>query len=251
MTMRTILAVDIGNTSATFGVFRGKRLAAKFSMLTDRLNPSFPSKHRLFRGPFDAILVSSVVPAKNGVLKKAARQLGAPVRIIGRDLAVPIRNLARNPREVGIDRLLNALEAYRVFGAACVAIDFGTAITFDVVSSKGEYCGGVIAPGVELSLNALFEKTALLPRIRMQRPHRVVGRDTIACIRSGCSYGIGALCDGILRRIQAERGGPLRVIATGGYARYISRYSALIRRIDDDLILKGIQTLDALSLERD
>lgn len=245
--MRKILAVDIGNTSTTFGVFRGPRLGAKFSLLTEKLDASFVSKHGLFGGPFDTVLVSSVVPAKNPVLKKASRRLGAPVLIIGRDLSVPIRNLAHKPREVGIDRLLNALQAYRVFGSACVAIDFGTAITFDVVSQKGEYCGGVIAPGIELALNALFEKTALLPRIRMRHPNRVVGRDTVSCIRSGCSYGIGALCDGVLRLIQAERGGPLRVIATGGYARYISRYSALIRRIDDDLILKGIQTVDALA----
>lgn len=247
---RSVLAVDIGNTQVTFGAFRGRRLVRKFSLFTRALDSSFYRKSPIFKTRFDTVLVSSVVPAKNRVLKKAARALRAPVRILGRDLAVPVPNRARRPREVGIDRLVNALAAYRILKRACIAVDFGTAITFDVVSPRGEYLGGVIAPGIELSLNALFERTALLPRIRLARPRGVIGRDTVSCIRSGCSFGIGALCDGILRRIRKESGHPYAVIATGGYARFIARYTRLIRRIDPDLILKGIQAVDALTFPR-
>jgi type III pantothenate kinase len=153
---------------------------------------------------------------------------------------VPIINRYRTPREVGVDRLVNALAAHRRYRRAVIVIDFGTAITFDFVSKKGEYLGGVIAPGIETSLEALFQKTALLPRIRMAKPRSVMGRDTVESIRAGCAYGIGGLCDRVVEEIRRHyRSKPL-VIATGGYARFMRRYSRSIQKIDGCLTLHGI-----------
>jgi type III pantothenate kinase len=241
-----LFAADMGNTSVSFGLFEGKRLVARDRVLTHAFGERDLARRPFFRKRADAALIASVVPERVRVLERALRRaLPCPVRVIGRDLGVPIPNCTRFPAEVGVDRLLGALEAHTLFRRACIAVDFGTAITFDVVSAKGEYLGGLIAPGVELTLNALYEKTALLPRIRLRHPQDLVGRSTVESIRAGCSYGLGGLCDGILERLEKRVGKGCPVIATGGYARYVSRYSRRIRRIDEDLVLKGIRTVYA------
>ena len=237
-----ILAVDMGNTSVSMGAFsRAGLLSGRAHALTHAFTAASIKRLPLLRRRFSAALISSVVPDRTTALARALKaSLGCPVYVIGRDLPVPVVNRAKRPKQVGIDRLINALEAFEKLKAACIAVDFGTAITFDVISKNGEYLGGVIAPGIELTLNALFEKTALLPRIRLKHPHAVLGRTTEECVRSGCSYGLGALCDGILVQLIKESKTPYRVIATGGYARYMARYSHMIQTIDEDLNLKGI-----------
>lgn len=245
-TPKSLLAVDIGNTSIAFGLFKKGKIVKRESILTREAAPAKIARLAIVRRALGTpALISSVVPGVSVRVKKSLKSaLKAPVQILGEDLKVPIANRARIPSQVGIDRLVNALEAYRRFKTACIAVDFGTAITFDVVSKRGEYLGGVIAPGIELTLNALFEKTALLPKIRLKHPDHVLGRDTESCIRSGCSFGLGALCDGILQKLMKERGiKPQHIIATGGYAGFVSRYTKLIRRIDEDLILKGIHSV--------
>ena len=155
-------------------------------------------------------------------------------------MQAPVRNLYKNPKQVGMDRLMNAVAVHQAYKRNTIVIDFGTAITFDAVSAKGEYLGGVIAPGIEISLNALYERTALLPKIKLAHPKAVIGRDTIESIRSGCSYGMGGLCDRIVLELRKKLGRNALVIATGGYAYFMSQYCTSIRQIDPDLVLRGI-----------
>lgn len=238
------LAVDVGNTSISLGLFTKGKLIRKTSLPTDRFEPVALQKKRSFVHHVKATFISSVVPDKTDLLKDTLQTLTrSPVKVIGQDIRVPIRNKTRYPRQVGTDRLLGALQAFQTYKTACIIIDFGTAITFDVVSRSGEYRGGIIAPGVDLVLNALYEKAALLPRIRLTHPRDLIGDTTIECIRSGVSFGLGALCEGILKRLKQRLKHPLHVLATGGYARYMSRYTRNMGHIDENLILKGIYTL--------
>ena len=240
-----LLAVDVGNTSAAFALFRNSRIVGRFRVRTDLLKS--PTLDRFFRsigpGKVRAAVIASVVPAASSYLKRKLRQkLRCPAWLIGRDIQVPMKNRYRRPGQVGIDRLVNALAAYRQYGKELVIVDFGTAITFDVVSGRGEYLGGVIAPGIEISLDVLYQRTALLPRIRLTHPREIVGKDTRSSIRTGCTYGIGGLCDRILDEIKRSMGSPRpMVIATGGYAGFMSRYCRNVRKIDPDLIMKGIR----------
>lgn len=239
-----LLAVDMGNTSVTFGWLEGHRVLQKDTALTHSFSPATLKTKSIFRKKFQAVLISSVVPEKNVYLSKAIRELvKVPIYTLGEDLRIPIRILTKFPEQVGIDRLINALEAFETLKSACIVVDFGTAITFDVVSKRGDYMGGLIAPGVELTLNALYEKTSLLPHIRLTPPRNLIGKTTEESIRAGCAYGLAALCDGILSKLMKHPRGPYRVISTGGYARFVSRYATKIKRIDEDLILKGISTV--------
>ena len=236
-----ILAVDIGNTSIALGLLKHGRLLRKHSCLTNAFRPAVLAAFKRYKKQITAVVICSVVPNRTQKVKAVIKKFcTAPVKTLGRDLRVPIRNKTRKPKQVGMDRLVNALAAYRRLKTACVCVDFGTAITFDIVSGRGEYEGGVIAPGVELTLNALAEKTALLPRIQLKPVRSVVGKDTLSSIRSGCAVGLGALCDGVLRQIDRERGVRHKVVATGGYAAFMSRYSKRIRLIQPDLTLEGI-----------
>ncbi len=237
-----LLTVDVGNTSLYAALFEGARVIRRFRLPTarfsgaavERLARRFPSA--------DAAIIGSVVPSVGRLLRRnLPKAAGYPAFLLGRDLEVPIRNRYRDPRQVGQDRLLNALAAYSRYRRECIVIDFGTAVTFDVVSRKGEYLGGVIAPGIEITLEALFRRTALLPRIRLAHPRSVVGRDTAESIRAGCAYGIGGLCERLVREItrQCRFHRPL-ILATGGYARFMRRYYPGIRHIDPDLTVRGL-----------
>ena len=239
--MNGILAIDIGNTSTHYALHRNGRFLKRGRVATSALLKNI-RVFRKFRGPGTSVeaVIASVVPPVGDRLRGALKKLGFKTFLIGRDVAVPIKNRYRNPRQVGIDRLVNALAAWRRYRRDLVIVDFGTAVTFDVVSKKGEYLGGVIAPGIEISLEALYRKTALLPRIELRRPKTVVGRDTAESIRSGCSYGIGGLCDRVIEEIEKSRRTRCLVLATGGYAAFIRRYCRRIRLIDPDLTLKGI-----------
>ena len=238
-----LLAVDIGNTSAQFGVFAGTSLRETFRIATYKLNRAhlLEIQKKIACTKPSVIIIASVVPEAGRFLRRALPvATGVHTVLIGKDLQVPVVNKYTKPSQVGTDRLLNALAAFRLCRKEAIVIDFGTAITFDVVSRKGEYLGGVIAPGIEISIEALFQKTALLPKIKLAHPKTVIGRETVESIRIGCSYGIGGLCDRIVQEIKAKHGLRPLVIATGGYAEFMSRYCRSIDRIEPDLTLRGM-----------
>lgn len=238
-----LLAVDVGNTSVHFALRERGKWKSHFSISTRASKRAF---RELLAGRAGAlknaeVAIASVVPAKTALLEGLFKRMGLEeVRVIGRDIPVGIPNRYRDPRQVGVDRLLNALAAYRRLRREVIIIDFGTAITFDVVSRKGEYLGGVIAPGIEISLEALFKKTALLPRIRLAHPRNWIGKDTAESIRVGCSVGIGGLCDRTVEAISKKYGMKPAVLATGGYASFMKRYCRSVQKVLPDLILEGI-----------
>lgn len=238
-----IVAIDVGNTSTEFALIDAGRIRSTLRVATRELDKEEVTQiqKRLPGKNVEAVIVTSVVPGRNDDLMRwSADAWRSPARLVGKDLAPPIRNCYKNPKQVGMDRLMNAVAVHETYGADTIVLDFGTAITFDVVSAKGEYLGGVIAPGIEISLQALFERTALLPKAKLTKPKAVIGRDTEESIRSGCSYGIGGLCDRIVDEINRSMKRKFRVVATGGYARYMAQYCKSIETIEPDLVLKGI-----------
>lgn len=240
--MKYLLAIDIGNTNITIGIFKGKKLIKKTKISTQ--------KHSLYTRYFTSILnkfdmnsiiISSVVPDALIKVKSILKRLaGCKISVLGENIKAPIRNLYRIKEEVGQDRLVNAVGARILYGAPCVIVDFGTAITFDVVSSKGEYLGGLILPGIEISLSSLYEKTALLPKVKLTRAIYIIGKDTVNSMRGGILFGFGAMCDGLAARYRKILGKSTKVIATGGNAGLMKRYTRSIQIVDEDLTLKGL-----------
>lgn len=240
---RRVLAVDVGNTSVLCALFKNGAIAKRRRMETRSVSlkdlRSLAAAFSLTKG--DEIVIASVVPRVGRFMAiQMRRKLGLKTALIGRDLTAPVVNRYRDPGQVGVDRLMNAVAAYDRYPRASIVVDFGTAITLDVISRRGEYLGGVIAPGIELSLEALFQKTALLPKIRLAKPGRVVGKDTVESIRSGCAWGIGGLVDRLVEQIQKEQKERFFVIATGGYAEFMRAYCRSIQKIEPDLTLRGI-----------
>ncbi len=238
-----VLTVDIGNTSAFFVYFSGQKIKKFCRIPTAALDSSaiglIQKKFSIKR--IQTVVIASVVPWAGLFLRKEIpRRLGLKTYLIGKDLAAPIVNRYKSPKQVGVDRLANAVAAYHRYHRDIIVIDFGTAITFDVVSRKGEYLGGVIAPGIEISLEALYQKTALLPKIRLSHPKHLIGRDTAESIRVGCSTGIGGLCDRIVERVSKRYFLKPLVIATGGYAYFMRRYCESIHKIEPTLTVRGI-----------
>lgn len=249
---KRLLAVDVGNTSITCGLFEGHRLSARWQFSTDpiknksvkALSLQFFKGHSLDSG-FD-VLISSVVPAVMPVLTRMLRFVsGTRPQVVGKDLQVPVINRYRVPAQVGPDRLVNAWAAWSLYQGPAIVVDFGTALTIDCVSAKREYLGGLIVPGVQLALEALTDRAALLPKLRLAPPKELLGRDTVSSVRSGIIYGHAALCDGIIRQIRRQFRG--RVVATGGQAGLITPYSKTIRKVDPDLTLRGLYLLSNLS----
>lgn len=261
-----MLAVDIGNTNVTFGLFRGKRLVRTFAVPTNGWRSG--RRPRLPRvQSADAAIICSVVPWATPKVAKAVRSLGVRrVRVVGRDVKVPLKNRYRYPRQVGQDRLVGAYAAWCAYGAPrgrpagrsperprgraardaardVVVCDFGTAITIDVVTGKGEYLGGVIAPGLGISLDALANRTALLPKVALRKPPELLGRDTANSIRSGVLYGTAALCDGLVLALKRRYAPNATVVATGGSAPLIARYARTIVRLRPHLVLEGLQII--------
>ncbi len=238
-----LILVDVGNTSAHFTRYTRGRFVKEARVPTSGLDDA--ALRRLARGfslkGARAAVIASVVPAAGKFLERhLVSRFDLETHLIGPSFPVPITNLYKKPAQVGTDRLVNAAAAYRRFKKELVIVDFGTAITFDVVSKKGEYLGGVIAPGIEITLEALFQKTALLPKTRLEHPKAVIGRDTVESIRIGSSCGIGGLCDRIIDLIAEKRGSKPIVVATGGYASFMTRYCRRLGLIDPDLTMKGI-----------
>jgi len=201
-------------------------------------------KKLLKKAAVEESIVCSVVPTVTGVL---VRDLSVLTRsrpyIIGKDIRVPIRNLYRKPKEVGQDRLVNAYAAVRLYGAPAIVVDCGTAVTFDVISRKREYLGGMILAGLGISLDALYERTALLPKVKLAMPREFIGRDTGSSILSGLVYGLAASIDELSRRIKHKIGRSALVIATGGNIGLIKRYCNSVSEIDPDLTSKGLKQI--------
>ncbi len=240
---KPLLAVDIGNTSVHMAIYKNG-WKPYLRIATGEFNKGIPSalRMRIQKTPGMDVVIGSVVPGVTQQLKSYFKKaITGRVVVAGLDVRVPIRNRYKDPKQVGMDRLLNALAGYHLYKKAMIIVDFGTAITFDVVSKKGEYLGGVIAPGIEISLDALFERTALLPKTKLRHPAARIGRDTIESIRIGCSYGIGGLCERLIAEISRDLDGKPTVIATGGYASFMRRYCPSIQQVYPNLTMDGLR----------
>jgi type III pantothenate kinase len=250
-----LLAIDVGNTNIVLGVFDGDRLIESWRLATMRERTSDEIgiwvaqlfEHRAVdANKVTGIVMGSVVPPLTSTfMKMAQRYFGMkPLNVDSSvDTGMPI--LYKNPSEVGADRILNGVAAYRLYGhdrhAPMIVVDFGTATTFDVISMKGEYLGGVITPGLQISADALFQRAARLPRVDVRKPCEVIGKTTVSAIESGLYYGYVGLVDGVVRRIQAELGQTAVCIATGGLASVIAPEVALIEVVNPDLTLHGLR----------
>ena len=239
-----LLAVDIGNTFITLGAFRGRRLVKRATLPTKSKAHLRGLKNFISGNIIEAAIICSVVPQATVALAKALRRLlGTEPYIIGKNIRVPVKNLYRKPKQVGMDRLVNAYAAIMLYKPPLVAIDFGTAITFDVVSKKGEYLGGMIIPGLRISLEAMAERTALLPRIKLARPKEFIGKDTRNSMLSGIIYGFAALTDDLSQSLKRRIGKNARVIGTGGNIELICKYCKKIDVVDRDITLKGLNLI--------
>jgi len=236
-----LLAIDIGNTNINVGLFQGNRLLRRFIIPTKAKEYKLHLQKIIARNNIHDAIICSVVPDVTKILEKDFKKLlGKQPYIIGKGVKVPIKNLYRKPKQVGQDRLVNAYAGVMLYGAPLIAVDFGTAVTFDVVSRKKEYLGGMILPGLGISLDALNQRTALLPKIKLSKPKEFIGRDTKSSMLSGIVYGFVALTDDLVIRIKKKIGKNAKVIGTGGNIDLIGKYCKQIDKTDKDLTLKGL-----------
>jgi type III pantothenate kinase len=248
-----LLVVDVGNTQTHIGMFRETELVEHWRYATvrqstaDELGAALRSLLELRGMAFadvDASIVSSTVPQLRPEWTEMARRyLGQDMPVVGPGLktGMPIRY--DNPREIGPDRLVNAVAGFDRLGGPCVIVDFGTAVTHDVVSAEGEYLGGVIFPGVEISLEALSDRAAALPKIDLVEPRSLVGKSTVDAIRSGMIFGYAAMVDGIVGRLREQLGAETKAIATGGLAHVIVPFCDSLDIVDDLLTLTGLRII--------
>jgi len=245
-----LLAIDIGNSNIIFGVFKGQKLIEKRVMPTEAVYSLRECSGQIYnlphRNKITDIIVSSVVPdALKEIEKVLKRIFKKNILVLGRNIKPPIKNLYRRPEQVGQDRLVNGVAASTLYNKdkknIIVIIDFGTAVTFDIISKKNEYLGGLIFPGIKLSLENLTRRAALLPKVEIKRPRSLVGKDTKESMRSGILNGYASLCDGIVGRIGSLYKKTLKVITTGGDAALIAKFADSIKKIDPDLTLKGLR----------
>lgn len=264
-----LLVIDVGNTNTVLGVYarvhkvhpagdaeeppRYERLVANWRVATSRRS-TVDEYGVLFRNLFamagleskgiHGIIVSSVVPPLDPVLRQVCeRYFNLRPLLVEPGVRTGMQVHYDNPAEVGADRIVNAVAAIEKYGTPCVIVDFGTATTFDCVSAKGEYLGGVICPGIGISADALFERTARLPRVEIRKPTRVIGTNTVGSLQSGLYYGYLGLVDGILELLLAELGAETQVVATGGLGPMIGKGSKYIKKVDDFLTLEGLRII--------
>src|SRR5947208_1748039 len=245
-----LLAIDLGNTNTVFGVYDGERLVMhwRLSAQKDRTVDEFGillrnlfALEKIDAQKIRKVIIASVVPPLDPVLNEMAVSYFSvkPIFVTYQNAGIPI--LYDDPREVGADRIVDAVAVVHKYGKPAIVVDFGTAITFDAITAAGEYRGGVIAPGIVISAEALYEHAAKLPRIEIQKPACVIGTSTVSSMQSGIVYGYVALVDGILTRMKKELGANTRVIGTGGQAPFISQATELIETVDANLTLDGLQ----------
>jgi type III pantothenate kinase len=248
-----LLTIDVGNTNTVLGVFRGEELVANWRLTTARLQ-TVDEYGVLTRNLFtiaglddsliDGVIISSVVPPMNWTLAEMSRiYLGKNALFVEMGVKTGMAVLVDNPLEVGADRIVNGVAAFHKFGGPCIVVDFGTAITFDVISAKGDYLGGAIAPGLGTASEALFARAARLPRVEIKDPGKVIGTNTVTHMQAGLYYGAIDIVDGMLARIKNELGTPATVIATGGQAQLVARGSKQIQHTDEFLTLTGLRLI--------
>jgi type III pantothenate kinase len=248
-----LLVIDVGNTNTVLGVFDGSRLIVDWRLETKQRQTA-DEYGILARNLFDLahmevdkighIIIASVVPPLNSVLEQMALKYFkiSPLFVEpGVKTGMPV--LYDSPADVGADRIVNAVAAYEKYGGPAIVVDFGTATTFDAISAKGEYLGGVISPGPGISAEALFARTARLPRVEIKAPSKVIGTSTVGSIQSGLYYGYIGLIDGILERMKPELGSRVTVVATGGFASLIGKGTRHIQHIDPNLTLEGLRLI--------
>jgi type III pantothenate kinase len=248
-----LLTIDVGNTNTVLGVFRGDQLIANWRLTTARqqtvdeygvLARNLFTLAGLDDAEISGVIISSVVPPLNWTLGELSRiYFGHKAMFVEMGVKTGMAVLVDNPLEVGADRIVNGVAAFHQYGGPCIVVDFGTAITFDVISAKGEYLGGVIAPGLGIASEALFARAARLPRVEIKDPGKVIGTNTITHMQAGLYYGAIDMVDGMLTRIKNELGSPVTVVATGGQAKLVAKGSKLIDHTDDFLTLTGLRII--------
>ena len=254
-----LLVIDAGNTNITLGVFREAELIVQWRLTTDpvRTGDEYGVQARnLFElagidfKNIDAIIIASVVPSLNQTLTRVAEvYFELPPLFVDHTTDTGLKILYEPPSDVGADRIVDAVAAVTKYGAPCIVVDFGTATTFNVINAAGEYLGGVIAPGIMISSEALFARAAKLPRVEIKRPHKVIGSSTTSAMQSGIYHGYAGLVDGVLEQLIAEMGTKPRVIATGGLAPLIATASKFIEEVDSNLTLEGLRLIHSRSSE--
>ena len=248
-----LLVVDVGNTQTHFGTWEGDRLIEHWRFATVRTSTAdelgavlrnLMELRGLGLADLDGSIVSSTVPQLRPEWRAVgARYLRHETIVVGPGVKTGMALRYDNPREIGPDRLVNAVAAYDAIGAACICVDFGTAITFDPVSGDGEYLGGIIFPGVEISMEALSTRAAALPKIELHEPRSLIGKSTIDAIRSGIVYGFAGMVDAVVGRLRDELGQDTATIATGGLAPSIVPFTDSIDQLDELLTLTGLRLL--------
>jgi type III pantothenate kinase len=250
-----LLAIDVGNTNIVVGVFLGEELIHSWRLTTIRertadelgiIVSDLCSYHRVNRTDIDGIVIASVVPPLTGTLCAMAVKYFERTPLLFEPAVqggMPI--LYDNPAEVGADRVVNGIAAYEAYGSVgarpVIVVDFGTATTFDAISARGEYLGGVICPGPQISADALFQRAARLPRIDVKKPDRVIGTNTVASMQAGLFWGYVDMVEGLVRRMKIELGGQAVVVATGGLAVVVAPESNVIDHVDVELTLRGLR----------
>jgi len=248
-----LLALDIGNTTVAIGVFKDKKLVKDWKVRSDREKTSdeysiillnLLGQAGLAAGDIKQVIISSVVPPLTPIFQSLSQSLfRAKALVVGPGLKTGMPILYENPLEVGADRVVAAVAAVEKYGGPCIIVDFGTATTFDAVSAKGEYLGGAIAPGIQISAEALAVRTAKLPRIEIVPPKKAIGRTTVASMQSGIYHGYVGLVNNIITEIKKELSPAAKVIATGGFAEEIAPEIPAIEHVEPQLVLEGLRIL--------
>lgn len=233
-----LLAIDIGNTNIVFGLFKGKKLVKTWRFPTYKY--SLPQIKGL-----EQVIVCSVVPKIDRSIKlKLKKKYGVDAYFVNAN-NIPLKIKLKNKKEIGADRVVDAYAALKLYGAPVIVVDFGTATTFDVVDEKGSYVGGLIAPGVYMARDALYLKTAKLPKVEIKKPKLLIGNDTVSAMQSGLYYGYIALVEGMINKLKKAK-----VVATGGLAGLICKGTRVIDTIDKDLTLKGLYLIGVNNVRR-
>jgi len=246
-----LLVIDAGNTNVTLGLFRGVDLVAQWRLTTDhdRSSEEYGAQARnLFElagidlEEVEAVAIASVVPALNQTLERMVEVCFELTPLfVDHTTDTGLKILYDSPPDLGADRIVDAVAAVAKYGAPCIVVDFGTATTFNAINAASEYLGGVIAPGIMISADALFSRAAKLPRVDIKQPNKVIGSSTVGAMQSGLYHGYAGLVDGVLEQMIAEMGAEPRVIATGGLAPIIAGASRFIEEVDETLTLEGLR----------
>jgi type III pantothenate kinase len=238
-----LLAIDAGNSAVKLGVFNGSELLKNWRLNREELRPPF-DLGGLNAQDIDAMIISSVVPALNDTLRSLAmNRFNVTPFFVDNTTVTGLTILYDQPSELGTDRIVSAVAAVEKYGAPCIVLDFGTATTFNAINSKREYLGGIIAPGIMTSAEALFTRAARLPRVEIERPKKVIGTSTVEAMQSGIFYGYAGLVDGLIDRMFEAMDETPRVIATGGLAFLMKHASKYISDVDETLTLDGLRIL--------